>query len=171
MRASVADCISDRLAPAFCENNRFMLQTHWLTPCQSSSPGVVIANTNSVGASLVVWLVAGLLAWTGASSFAELGTAIPLNGGPQVGPLNVPISFHPHANFRHIWPMPMVPSSHICSPGQRYLPSSQVCLPAPCLEYTLISFIVRRKCRNSSDICGIYKSDILACYQVGDITR
>ena len=52
---------------------------------ESSSPGVVIANTNSVGASLVVWLVAGLLAWTGASSFAELGTAIPLNGGPQVG--------------------------------------------------------------------------------------
>jgi amino acid transporter len=52
---------------------------------QSSSPGVVIANTNSVGASLVVWIAAGLLAWTGASSYAELGTAIPLNGGPQVG--------------------------------------------------------------------------------------
>lgn len=50
----------------------------------SSSPGVVIANTNSVGASLIVWLIAGLLGWTGASSFAELGTAIPLNGGPQV---------------------------------------------------------------------------------------
>lgn len=44
---------------------------------------MVIANTHSVGASLVVWVVAGLLAWTGASSFAELGTAIPLNGGPQ----------------------------------------------------------------------------------------
>ncbi|KZP19453.1 L-methionine transporter [Athelia psychrophila] len=48
-----------------------------------SSPGVVVANTKSVGAALVVWLAAGLLAWTGASSFAELGTAIPLNGGPQ----------------------------------------------------------------------------------------
>lgn len=51
----------------------------------SSSPGVVVANTNSVGASLIVWLIAGLLGWTGASSYAELGTAIPLNGGPQVG--------------------------------------------------------------------------------------
>ncbi|KAF8894649.1 L-methionine transporter [Infundibulicybe gibba] len=48
-----------------------------------SSPGVVVANTNSVGASLCVWLVSGLLAWTGASSFAELGSAIPQNGGAQ----------------------------------------------------------------------------------------
>lgn len=49
----------------------------------SSSPGVVIANTNSVGASLSVWLAAGLLGWTGASSFAELGSSIPVNGGAQ----------------------------------------------------------------------------------------
>ncbi|KAG2111595.1 amino acid permease-domain-containing protein [Suillus discolor] len=49
----------------------------------SSSPGVVVANTQSVGASLLVWLVSGLLGWTGASSFAELGSSIPLNGGAQ----------------------------------------------------------------------------------------
>ena len=36
-----------------------------------------------MGASLVVWLASGLLAWTGASSFAELGSAIPQNGGAQ----------------------------------------------------------------------------------------
>ncbi|KAI9574243.1 amino acid permease-domain-containing protein [Boletus coccyginus] len=48
-----------------------------------SSPGVIVANTHSVGASLVVWLASGLLAWTGASSFAELGSSIPLDGGPQ----------------------------------------------------------------------------------------
>ncbi|KZT09448.1 amino acid transporter [Laetiporus sulphureus 93-53] len=48
-----------------------------------SSPGVVVANTESVGASLSVWFVAGLLAWTGASSFAELGSSIPVNGGAQ----------------------------------------------------------------------------------------
>lgn len=30
-----------------------------------------------------MWVVAGLLAWTGASSFAELGSAMPLNGGAQ----------------------------------------------------------------------------------------
>ncbi|KAI6045787.1 amino acid permease-domain-containing protein [Pisolithus marmoratus] len=48
-----------------------------------SSPGVVVANTHSVGASLTVWVASGLLAWTGASSFAELGSSIPLNGGAQ----------------------------------------------------------------------------------------
>ncbi|KAL4253190.1 Cellular Amino Acid Transporter [Abortiporus biennis] len=48
-----------------------------------SSPGVVVANTKSVGASLLVWLASGLLAWTGASSFAELGSSIPVNGGAQ----------------------------------------------------------------------------------------
>lgn len=48
-----------------------------------SSPGVIVHSTKSVGSSLVVWLVSGLLAWTGASSFAELGSAIPLNGGAQ----------------------------------------------------------------------------------------
>lgn len=42
-----------------------------------------MANTHSVGASLIVWLLSGLLGWTGASSFAELGSVIPLNGGAQ----------------------------------------------------------------------------------------
>jgi amino acid transporter len=49
----------------------------------SSSPGVIVANTHSVGASFVVWLLSGILAWTGASSYAELGSAIPQNGGAQ----------------------------------------------------------------------------------------
>ncbi|KAK8066308.1 asc-type amino acid transporter 1 protein [Apiospora hydei] len=43
----------------------------------------VNANVGSPGASLVVWVIAGVLAWTGAASYAELGGAIPLNGGPQ----------------------------------------------------------------------------------------
>lgn len=34
----------------------------------SSSPGVVLADAGSVGASLIVWVVCGLLAWTGARS-------------------------------------------------------------------------------------------------------
>jgi hypothetical protein len=31
-----------------------------------SSPGVIVASVGSVGASLMVWIVSGLLAWTGA---------------------------------------------------------------------------------------------------------
>ncbi|KAL8768851.1 MAG: hypothetical protein Q9209_005032 [Squamulea sp. 1 TL-2023] len=49
-----------------------------------SSPAQITTNAGSPGASLVVWVVAGILAWTGAASYAELGGAIPLNGGAQV---------------------------------------------------------------------------------------
>ncbi|TVY17291.1 Y+L amino acid transporter 2 [Lachnellula arida] len=49
-----------------------------------SSPSQVNVNAGSAGASLIVWALAGVLAWTGASSYAELGGAIPLNGGAQV---------------------------------------------------------------------------------------
>ncbi|KFY96055.1 hypothetical protein V498_02944 [Pseudogymnoascus sp. VKM F-4517 (FW-2822)] len=49
-----------------------------------SSPGQVVTRAGSPGASLIIWVIAGVLAWTGAASYAELGGAIPLNGGPQV---------------------------------------------------------------------------------------
>ncbi|KAL9602843.1 MAG: hypothetical protein Q9219_001538 [cf. Caloplaca sp. 3 TL-2023] len=49
-----------------------------------SSPAQITTNAGSPGASLIVWFVAGILAWTGAASYAELGGAIPLNGGAQV---------------------------------------------------------------------------------------
>ncbi|THH16345.1 hypothetical protein EW146_g4269 [Bondarzewia mesenterica] len=65
-----------------------------------SSPGVVVANTGSVGASLSVWLLSGLLAWTGASSFAELGSAIPLNGGAQA---YLAYSYGPLISYLFAW--------------------------------------------------------------------
>ncbi|KAL1896569.1 hypothetical protein Sste5346_004603 [Sporothrix stenoceras] len=49
-----------------------------------SSPSLVNTNVGSPGAALIVWVIAGVLAWTGAASYAELGGAIPLNGGSQV---------------------------------------------------------------------------------------
>jgi len=49
-----------------------------------SSPAQVNMNMGSPGAALIVWVIAGILAWTGAASYAELGGAIPLNGGAQV---------------------------------------------------------------------------------------
>lgn len=48
-----------------------------------SSPSQVNSNVGSPGAALIVWAVAGVLAWTGGASYAELGGAIPLNGGSQ----------------------------------------------------------------------------------------
>lgn len=49
-----------------------------------SSPSQVSSKIGSPGAALIVWVIAGILAWTGAASYAELGGAIPLNGGAQV---------------------------------------------------------------------------------------
>lgn len=65
-----------------------------------SSPGILSQNCGSPGASLIVWLIAGILAWTGASSFAELGSAIPVNGGAQAY-LNY--SFGGWASYLFVW--------------------------------------------------------------------
>ncbi|KAL5342082.1 amino acid/polyamine transporter I [Aspergillus crustosus] len=48
-----------------------------------TSPGSIDTNVPSPGFALVVWLVGGVLAWTGAATMAELGTAIPGEGGVQ----------------------------------------------------------------------------------------
>lgn len=45
-----------------------------------TSTGSIDANVSSPGVALAVWLVGGVLAWTGASTLAELGTAIPGEG-------------------------------------------------------------------------------------------
>lgn len=49
-----------------------------------SSPAQVNSHVGSPGAALIVWTISGFLAWTGAASYAELGGAIPLNGGAQI---------------------------------------------------------------------------------------
>lgn len=41
-----------------------------------SSPGVIVASVGSVGASLMVWIVSGLLAWTGARYVIQLCCAL-----------------------------------------------------------------------------------------------
>lgn len=48
-----------------------------------ATPSRVDSNVPSPGVAIIVWVVAGVVAWTGATSFAELGAAIPRNGGMQ----------------------------------------------------------------------------------------
>ena len=48
-----------------------------------SAPSQVSKHVASAGSGLTVWFLAGLLVWTGAASFIELGLAIPKNGGVQ----------------------------------------------------------------------------------------
>lgn len=54
-----------------------------------TSPGSIDTNVPSPGLALVIWLVGGMLAWTGASTMAELGTAIPGEGTFQPSVSNV----------------------------------------------------------------------------------
>jgi amino acid transporter len=77
-----------------------------------SSPALVNRNAGSVGMSLIVWVLAGCLAWTGAcaflpskhilmaGSYAELGSAIPLNGGAYA---YLHHTFGPLAAFLFSW--------------------------------------------------------------------
>lgn len=65
-----------------------------------SSPSEVNVNAGSPGASLIVWAIAGVLAWTGAASYVELGGAIPLNGGAQVYLAKI---FGPMVGFLYTW--------------------------------------------------------------------
>ena len=65
-----------------------------------SSPSQVNGRVGSPGASLIVWALAGVLAWTGAASYAELGTTIPLNGGTQTYLTRI---FHGGAGFLFAW--------------------------------------------------------------------
>lgn len=48
-----------------------------------SAPSQVSKNVTSPAAGLLVWLVSGMLVWTGATCFIELGLAVPQNGGIQ----------------------------------------------------------------------------------------
>jgi amino acid transporter len=47
------------------------------------SPALVARNTGSESPALLVWTVAGLLAWACAACYTEMGTRLPVNGGPQ----------------------------------------------------------------------------------------
>lgn len=48
-----------------------------------SAPSVVAAHVTSPPIGTLTWAVGGLLCWTGALSFVELGTTVPENGGIQ----------------------------------------------------------------------------------------
>ncbi|KAI0293488.1 amino acid permease-domain-containing protein, partial [Multifurca ochricompacta] len=65
-----------------------------------ASPGIVVASTKSSSSSVAVWFIAALIAWTGASSFAELGAALPQNGGPRVF---LGYTYGPLMSFLYSW--------------------------------------------------------------------
>ncbi|PKI83992.1 hypothetical protein MVES1_002032 [Malassezia vespertilionis] len=65
-----------------------------------SSPGIVTVHAGSIGMSVLVWIISGCLTLTGANSFAELASTIPLNGGAQA---YLQYSFGPLISFLYSW--------------------------------------------------------------------
>src|SRR5437764_2099244 len=47
-------------------------------------PGLVAAQLGSSGLIMLVWIAAGVYGFAGANTYAELGTMLPLAGGPYV---------------------------------------------------------------------------------------
>ncbi|KAK4312119.1 hypothetical protein Pmani_016412 [Petrolisthes manimaculis] len=72
------------------------------------TPKGVITIVGSVGLSLMVWLLTGIISLLGALCFAELGTMIPESGGVYC---YLHESFGPLPAFLSIWVMVMVKSS------------------------------------------------------------
>ena len=64
------------------------------------SPSAILVASGSVGASIIIWLVGGVINMTQALCFAELGTVFPKAGGPYAYVLK---TFGPLPGFLILW--------------------------------------------------------------------
>lgn len=64
------------------------------------SPKGVLEKSGSIGASLVVWTLCGLMAMLGALCFAELGTSIKASGGEYT---YIKLAYGPLPSFLYLW--------------------------------------------------------------------
>ncbi|KAJ8953003.1 hypothetical protein NQ318_015364 [Aromia moschata] len=78
------------------------------------SPKGVIEEVDSVGFSLVVWILCGLLSMIGALCYAELGTSIPKSGGDYA---YIYEAFGPLPSFLYLWAANIIFTNDKCNNG------------------------------------------------------
>lgn len=105
-----------------------------------------------MGASLAVWLASGLLAWTGASSFAELGSSIPVNGGAQA---YLQYSYGPLVSYLFAW-------TAICALKPGTFSPLWTALDSSLREFLVLA---RWQCCNKPNFCGIPESTLLPYHE------
>lgn len=64
------------------------------------SPKGIIEQVDSIGFSLIVWVLCGILSMIGALCYAELGTSIPESGGDYA---YINKAFGPLPSFLYLW--------------------------------------------------------------------
>lgn len=69
------------------------------------SPQGVLIEAGSIGASLTVWTLCGLLCLLGALCFAELGTSIKTSGGEYT---YIKLAYGPLASFLYLWVLVLI---------------------------------------------------------------
>ena len=79
---------------------------------------------------MMVWLASGILGWTGASSFAELGSAIPQNGGAQA---YLAYAYGPLVSYLFAWTaiIALKPGQSLKSPSRTLINRSALQVGTP----------------------------------------
>jgi hypothetical protein len=77
-----------------------------------ASPGFVIAEVGSPGASLCVWALCGMLTTMGSLSMAELSAALPSSGGEAVCVVPLTRTSAEWTQWLALWPLQEAPALH-----------------------------------------------------------
>ncbi|XP_003426002.1 Y+L amino acid transporter 2 [Nasonia vitripennis] len=124
------------------------------------SPKGVIQEVQSVGLSLVIWVLCGLLSMIGALCYAELGTSIPRSGGDYA---YIHESFGDLAAFLYLWAANLI-----------FVPTTNAIMALTFAKYVLQPFVV---CAVSDSAVRLLAAATICfltyvnCYDVKETTK
>ncbi|KAH0554951.1 Y+L amino acid transporter 2 [Cotesia glomerata] len=125
------------------------------------SPKGVIAETGSVGLSLIVWILCGFLSMIGALCYAELGTSIPRSGGDYA---YIHEAFGELPSFLYLWAANLI-----------FVPTTNAIMALTFAEYVLQPFFQDCVIPDASvrllAACTICLLTFINCYDVKETSK